>query len=271
MCNSIFDVVWCAPGYPGVRLRNTQGQRGVPIDDGGTPDLTPGRGCAVTAAALWISAGGAYLALEAVAAAHFRPRYSYTHHYISDLGVTSPGTFHGRVADSPLAYMMNVAFYVQGTFFLLGAVLVACAVRPRGAALFVGFAAMNAVGNILVGTIHSGPVAELNGTAWLHGAGAVGAIVGGNLAILAGSALLRKAGATQCYRAVSVGLAAVGLLSFTVLAIDSSTATQAPLLAGAWERCSVYSIIAWQMLTGGHLICRPLEGQRGAPVNPRGR
>jgi hypothetical membrane protein len=250
------DVIWCALGYPVVGPRNTAGQKGTPINDVGTPVSTPdptrGRLCAAGAATLWIAAGAAYLVLEAVAAARFRPHYSYARNYISDLGLTSPGT-HGRLVDSPLAYLMNTAFYLQGIFFLLGAVLVVCAIRPRRAGLFVGFAAMNAVGNIVVGTVHSGSVAEIGGTAWPHVAGAVMAIVGGNIAILAGSALVRKAGAAQWYRFASLGLAGIGLLSFTMLVIDSKTA--AGLLPdGVWERGSVYSIITWQMLTGGYLI-----------------
>jgi hypothetical protein len=204
---------------------------------------------------LWITAGGAYLVLEAVAAAHFRPHYSYAD-YISDLGVTRAGMLHGRMAESPLAHLMNTAFYVQGTFFLLGAILVVYAVRPRRAGLFIAFAALNAVGNILVGTVHTGPTAEVGGTPWLHGAGAVGAIVGGNLAILAWTALARKAGAAQWYRATSLGLAAVGLLSFTMFVIGSVTAAGHLLPDGVWERGSVYSIIVWQMLTGGYLIRR---------------
>lgn len=205
---------------------------------------------------LWIVAGGAYLVLEAVAAAAFRPHYSYADNYISDLGVTSPAVLHGRQVDSPLAYLMNTAFYLQGTFFFLAATLLVCAIRPRRPGLFISFAALNAVGNILVGTIHSGPAAEADGTAWLHAAGAVGAIAGGNLAILAGSALVRKAGAPQWYRAASLALAAVGLLSFTMFAIGSTTAAVQLLPAGVWERGSVYSIIVWQMLTGGYLLHR---------------
>lgn len=234
------------------------------------PKPSRGRLCAVAAGALWIFAGAAYLTLEAVAAVRFRPDYNYADNFVSDLGVTTAGTLHGRMVDSPLAYLMNAGFYVQGTFFLFGALLVAYAVRPTRAGLFVGLAVVNAVGNILVGTIHSGPAAEVDGTAWLHGAGAVAAIAGGNLAILAGSALVRKAGATQSYHVVSVGLAAAGLLSFTVLAIDIKAAVEGPLRAGVSERGGVYSIIAWQMLTGGYLICRPLEAQTTEPVDPEG-
>jgi hypothetical membrane protein len=233
-------------------------KRGTSIDNIRTPgsarDPARGRRYAVAAAAVWIAAGGAYLVLEAATAARFRPHYSYADNYISDLGVTPAGMLHGRLVDSPLAHLMNAAFYVQGTFFLLGAILVACAVRPRTAGLFVTFAALNAVGNILVGTIHSGPAAAADGIAWLHVAGAAGAIAGGNLAILAGTDLVRKAGAAPWFRAPSLGLASVGLLSLAMLVIDSTTASVHLLPVGVWERGSVYSIIAWQTLAGGYLI-----------------
>jgi hypothetical membrane protein len=216
----------------------------------------PGRRrlCAASAAALWIAAGGAYLALEAVAAAAFRPDYSYSQSYISDLGVTSRQTFPDRIIDSPLAYLMNTAFVLQGTCFLLGAILVARAVGRPKVGVFVILAAVNAVGNVLVGIVHSGPAAEAGGTAWVHRVGAAMAIVGGNLAIMAGSNLVRNAVATQWYRAASLGLAGLGLLSFTMLVIDSMTTAIRVLPGGAWERGSVYSIIAWQVLTGGYLI-----------------
>jgi hypothetical protein len=95
---------------------------------------------------------------------------------------------------------MNTAFYLQGTFFLVGAVLVARAVESQKAGLVLSLAATNATGNIVVGTVHGGPIAKVDGTAWVHSAGAVMAIAGGNMAILAGSAIVRNAGAPQYTR-----------------------------------------------------------------------
>ena len=60
---------------------------------------------------------------------------------------------------------MNTAFYLQGTFFLVGAVLVARAVESQ-ARLVLSLAATNATGNIVVGTVHGGPIAKVDGTAW---------------------------------------------------------------------------------------------------------
>ena len=73
------------------------------------------RSYAVGASVAWFSAGLAYLMLEAVAAAAFRPHYSYARNFISDLGKPSD--------DSPLAWLMNTAFGIQGTLFLVGAIL----------------------------------------------------------------------------------------------------------------------------------------------------
>ena len=195
----------------------------------------------VSAAVAWLSAGLAYLTLEAIAAAAFRPRYSYAHNFISDLGIPSD--------DSPLAWLMNTAFCVQGTLFLVGAILTVRAVEARKAGLFLTLAAANAVGNLLIAAFHSGPASHANGTAWVHAIGAVLAIVGGNAAILAGSRIV-----SGWHRKVSVALGAFGLLSFALFVIELKASSSLPL--GVLERCSVYSITAWQLFTAAWLLSR---------------
>jgi hypothetical membrane protein len=195
----------------------------------------------VSAAVAWVAAGLAYLTLEAVAVAAFRPHYSYARNLISDLGIPSD--------DSPLAWLMNTAFCLQGTLFLVGATLAVRAVAPRKARLFLTLAAANAVGNLLIGAFHSGPAAQAEGTAWVHAIGAVLAIVGGNTAILAGSRIVNG-----WHRKVSVALGAFGLLSFVLFVIELKATSALPL--GVWERCSVYSITAWQLLTAAWLLSR---------------
>src|SRR5271155_4144549 len=101
----------------------------------------------VSAAVAWLSAGLAYLTLEGIAAAAFRPHYSYANNLISDLGIPS--------GNSPLAWVMNTAFCVRGTLFLVGAILPVRAVEARKARLFVPLAAANAVGNLLIAGFHS--------------------------------------------------------------------------------------------------------------------
>ena len=195
----------------------------------------------VGAAVAWLSAGLAYLTLEGIAAAAFRPHYSYAHNFISDLGIPSNG--------SPLAWLMNTAFCLQGTLFLVAAILTVRAVEARKAGPFVTLAAANAVGNLLIAAFHSGPASHANGTAGVHAIGAVLAIVGGNAAILAGSRIV-----SGWHRRVSVTLGAFGLLSFVLFVVELKASSALPL--GAWERCSVYSITAWQLFMGAWLLSR---------------
>jgi hypothetical membrane protein len=144
---------------------------------------------------------------------------------------------------------MNTAFCLQGSLFLVGAILTVRAVAPRKAGVFLTFAAANAVGNLLIATFHSGPAARAEGTAWVHATGAVLAIVGGNAAILAGSRIV-----SGWHRKVSVALGAFGLLSFVLFVIELKASSALPL--GVWERCSVYSITAWQLVTAAWLLSR---------------
>jgi hypothetical membrane protein len=195
----------------------------------------------VSAAVAWLAAGLAYLTLEGIAAAAFRPRYSYAHNFISDLGIPSNA--------SPLAWLMNTAFGVQGTLFLLGAILTVRAVGARRAGLFVTLAAANAVGNLLIAAFHSGPASHANGTAWVHAVGAVSAIVGGNAAVLAGSRIV-----SGWHRTVSVALGALGLLGFALFVIELTASSGLPL--GVLERCGVYSITGWQLLIAAWLLSR---------------
>jgi hypothetical membrane protein len=198
---------------------------------------------------VWLAAGVGYLILEATAAAGFQPGYSYTHNLISDLGVTEHVALRGMAIGSPRAYLMNTAFYLQGIGFLAGALLLVRGVGTPKNVPFLCFAAANALGNVLVGTFHSGLAAAADGTAAVHRTGAALAIIGGNAAIIAGSSIMRKAGFPQWYRAASLVLAVVGFGSLVMLLIDSATAVVHFLPDGAWERGSVYPILAWQMCT----------------------
>lgn len=141
---------------------------------------------------------------------------------------------------------MNAAFVVQGTSFF-GASLLLARATPGRHRLFVAFAAANAVGNVIVAAVPSGPA----GIPWLHVSAAVLAIVGGNAAILAASPIV---GGSGRYRVASVGLAALGLLSFVVLAAASTTSLVPLPPSAVWERTSVYTIIVWQVLSGLSLL-----------------
>ena len=196
-------------------------------------------------AALWVVAAVGYLVLEAVTAAGFSPAYSYTRDYISDLGVSASDLVHGRTIDSPRAYLMHIAFYLQGIMFFAGALLMVGVPDSRRARIFLGLVAANAVGNIVVGTEHSGKP---------HVTGAALAIVGGNTAILAGSAVVGTLGWHRWYRSTSKLVAGLGLLCLIMLQVNSATKRANLLPDGAWERGSVYSITIWQLLTAACLL-----------------
>jgi hypothetical membrane protein len=196
-------------------------------------------------AALWVVAAVGYLVLEAVAAAGFEPVYSYARNYISDLGVNAGELVHGRMINSTRSYLMHTAFYLQGLLFFPGALLIVGVPNSRRARIFLGLVAANAVGNIVIGTLHSGK---------LHRVGAALAIVGGNTAILTGSAVVATVGGRRWYRSISKFIAALGLLCLIMLMINSATSKANLLPDGAWERGSVYSIIMWQLLTAGCLL-----------------
>jgi hypothetical membrane protein len=201
------------------------------------------------AAGCWLMAGAAYLILEAVAAAAYRPDYSYAHNYISDLGRPSRQSA-GATIDSGFAWAMNAAFYLQGTLFLVGAVLLVRARRRPNAPAFLTLVAVNTLGNVVVGTIYSGHV---GGPAWAHAGGAIMAIVGGNAAVLAGFRWVRGDAGARWYHAVSLGLGVLGLASFLMLGVQTTTELFIAPTA-TWERISVYTIIAWQMLSAAPLL-----------------
>ena len=191
-------------------------------------------------AVLWVVGVVGYLFLEAFTAADYRPAYSYARNYISDLGVTGPRM-----------QLMHAAFFLQGSMFLLGALFIAGIPRRGSAYLFLALSAANAAGNVLVGIMHSGKV---------HTLGAGLAIVGGNAAILAGTAVVGPL--HRWYRRISKVIAALGFLCLLALLIGWTSASPPLLPIGVWERGSVYSIFAWQLLTAalvlrtGRLTCR---------------
>ena len=198
-------------------------------------------------AACWTVGGVAYLSFEAIAA-HALPHYGYARNFISDLGRP----------DSPLSPVMNAAFVIQGTLLFVGAALVVRAGHGR-ARTFVACAALNAIGNVTVASVPSGSA----GIAWVHVTGAVLAILGGNAAILAGAPVVRSLGAQHVYRMASITLAGLGLLSFALLAVASTTSRAVLLPDAVWERSSVYTIIAWQ-LSSSVCLWRRTTGWRAA-------
>ena len=179
---------------------------------------------------VWLAGAAVYLLSEAIAAASF-PGYSYIADYISDLGISA---------------VMNIAFMLHGSLFLVGAIIISrsCPTNWVGWS-FVLAAAANAIGNILVGAFRSGVPA--------HVIGAGMAIVGGNVAVIIAG--LGSRSAPRSYRRASVTIGLIGIACLLTLIIDGANGSRI-LPVGLVERGSVYSIIAWEVMTGVVILTR---------------
>jgi hypothetical membrane protein len=187
-----------------------------------------------TAAVIWLFGATLYLVCEAIAAAR-SPGYDYATSYISDLGTSD---------------VMNIGgFMGHGLLLLLGAIIVASGNPALGGIgwAFVLAAAVNAIGNVLVGTFHSGA----HGPVPWHLIGAGMAILGGNVAVIIAGIGSLRIGAPRGYARASSAIGLVGISCLLVLLVVHNG-----LLAGAVERGSVYSIILWELMTGIAILRR---------------
>lgn len=190
-----------------------------------------------------------YLLMETLAAVAF-PGYSYSHNFISDLGVPDPGEFQGRAIDSPLANAMNAGFVGQALLVTLGAVMLFWAFprgRARGGVLVL--ALIHSVGISLVGLVNGSQRNAEAGLVGFHFGGALLAIIAGNaLIVLLGRKSLDVA-ASKFVRRISLGLGILGVASVIILLVTSFfTGTLFLFDYGTWERLSVYTILGGQVL-----------------------
>jgi hypothetical protein len=153
--------------------------------------------------------------------------------------------FQGRAIDSPLAAVMNAGFVLQGALYLLAALIATRALRSGPRRAFLALAAVHAVGITVVGLIHGSASSAASGIGWMHVVGAGMAIIAGNAAsILAGTGS-RRIGLPRGFRVASVALGVVGLVALGLLqALGGSD------VDGIYERGSVYSVTAWELLAG---------------------
>ena len=178
-----------------------------------------------------------FFVCEAVTAAAVpAPGFSYATNLISELGVPEW---------SPLSALMNAGLLLQGLLFLGGAVLVTRVAQTGRRRLFLVLVSIYAVGAVLVASFHGNSAAagDYEGGA-LHWYGALFAMVGGNAAIIAGSSVVADLVTTRWYRAASIVLGVIGLLSLVI--IGNPTAQLTP---GIWERGAVYTTLIWQIVT----------------------
>ena len=201
----------------------------------------------VAAAILFIVMGVEYLVVEAVAASAWQtPAYSYASNFVSDLGAPDCSTFQGREICSPLHTVMNAGFIAQGALFVVASFLLMRLVSAgRARNVYLAIALIYAVGMVLVGYFHGSTEATENGTIVYHYLGAFMAILGGNVAAIVAGFQWRRLGMPRWFGLASIALGVIGLAGAVVLGT-----TFGVLPPGIPERVSVYTITAWQILTG---------------------
>lgn len=200
----------------------------------------------IAAAILFIVAGVQYLVAETVAASAYQtPAYSYASNFISDLGAPDCSTFQGREICSPLHTVMNAGFIAQGALFVVASFLLMRLVSGRARNVYLAIALIYGVGTFLVGYFHGSTEATENGTVDYHYIGASMAILGGNVAAIVAGFQWRRLEMPRWFGITSIVLGFIGVASAVVLAT-----TFGILPPGIPERASVYTITAWQILTG---------------------
>lgn len=207
----------------------------------------------------YILAVGLWFTLEGSAASRYFPHYSFAANMISDLGV--PYMYFGELhllEWSPLSWLMNLNFFVTACLYAGPQWLLLFATNGEGQydrhlrSARAVLSAMFLVGLILVGIVHGGPREHSDGSIGQHQLGATFSILGGNLcSILAGSsaAQIRPLVTDLPYRVACIFLGVLGLGCVTAL-VTITPHSQ----AGTVERLSVYTIFAWQLMTGITLL-----------------
>ncbi|WPU10206.1 DUF998 domain-containing protein [Pseudarthrobacter oxydans] len=184
--------------------------------------------------------------------------------YISDLGALNCGIYDGRQVCSPLNWLMNASFVVQGLGMLLGAVLLTSGLlcvaaradlraqprrRPWMAAVWVRIL----TGAAGAGTVIVGLVPEDAGSSW-HLVGAVVYFLTGAAALLVlGVLWLRKT-------AFAWFILACGAVSFAALVTGGLTRMDVPE-PGTLERLMGYPVTVG-MATAGLVIAHRVHRHR---------
>jgi hypothetical membrane protein len=207
---------------------------------------------------LWISTL-VYFVGQAIAHAAWKTPYSLIDNPISDLGITTCGTWpppgvgtqiaarlgtpHGYLC-SPLHDVMNVSFILTGALLLLGLYVTRTQwPRRRLTTWGLAFLSLAGLGKIVVGLAPENVLIP-------HAIGGLGNPCGSIGLVLLGLAVLRERRWVGIFSIVlgGVGLLALPAGSLLVLAIGHGT--------GAAERVGNYPVIVWAVVLGISLMRR---------------
>ena len=201
-----------------------------------------------SAAGIVLIAGGlVFFIVEFIAAAAWTdPPYSYTYHYISNLGVHGPTEGFGQLMYSPLAWVMNTGFFLFGITLFGGTAMLAGIRGPRRWAVLT-LAFLMATGGVLLAFFPGTGETPDSGAIDFHSLGALASIVGGNVLIIILGRAHRHAGIAANTGRAMVALGVFGLMSLAgFMAIAGSSAG----LIGLVERCAVYPVLIGFLCAG---------------------
>jgi hypothetical membrane protein len=222
-----------------------------------------------TAGALLVAGPAIFLLAEFIAAAAWTdPPYSYTHHFISSLGVHGPSTLFGQYMYSPLAWVMNTGFILFGMTILAGIVLLRGLSGWRRWATLVP-ATLLAVGGILLGLFPGSGEALEDGTGEFHSMGAFAGFIGANvLAIMLGR-MRRRVGFSPGIGRALITVGVIGLLStalYLLVIIFSVSAGDSTIgIIGLIERGATHPFLIGLLCAGASMWNRRTVDKLDAP------
>jgi len=190
------------------------------------------------------------------------PAYSLTQNYISDLGATKCGVFHGATslvghyACSPWHVVFNASIVLLGLLLIFGAVLVRSAFPPRRSRN-IGLLLLILAGIGAMGVGFSPEDVDIA----VHSISAFLAFSASGFALIVlGFAMFRDT-RWDGFRAYSI---LSGLLTLVALVLFASK-VYGPLGVGGMERLIVAPVLLWAIVVGVHLLRIPAFAPRSIP------
>jgi hypothetical membrane protein len=199
-----------------------------------------------SAATVLIASAVIFFLAESISSAAWTDHpYSYTYHYISDLGVRGPLVALDQYMYSALAWVMNTGFFFFGVATFTGVALLRGLSDRRGWGVRI-LATVVGAGGVVLAFFHGDGKADQNGTLDYHSLGALAAIVGGNVLIILLGLMRRRIGVAQKPGRAMIGLGAFGLVSMVAFIAVAG----ANVLVGLVERCAVYPVLIGLICAG---------------------